>query len=507
MQSFLLMHLSNCQRVTAFVESISLSAYHAPQTLLIMTRTLHNDAIFFLGLSIAMGIFQSVLYLTVGADLMTQHSFANFFLLANVIAFFASTLILRSHYEQRFRAAFVTGLIAFFTTLLRAAVLYCILVPINRAPQHYYPLFLILDLAATFLAAGSLVLSNAGKNGWLKTAGVSGFLTACIVSGLLAWSMQVHNGRSTPTLEKWQLYLSFVTSLQPLLFIGYFWQFRTGPSHASDPTVPSWQTNLFISARLLGIAAFLFLGVSLMGEGMRATRPQPEAIAQSRIFKARTFMGEHGDSLSYRLLTPEGYDSTQRYPLLLSLHGGTGYGTDNIRQLASWEIQRLTEPRNRKKYPAFILAPQCSHGNSWGGLPQLVTRDTIVFALMHALKQEFSIDPDRLYVAGHSLGGYGTWYFIGAHPGVFAAAIPLSGAGDPALAKNMANVAIWAFHGETDRNVPVEGSRDVIKAIQRAGGHPRYTEFANVGHYLNPSLDATPGIFDWLFAQKRLSLP
>ena len=255
----------------------------------------------------------------------------------------------------------------------------------------------------------------------------------------------------------------------------------------------------------MGVAAFLFLGVSLFGEGMRAIRPQPEAIQQARVFEAHTFTDRRGDTLLYRLLKPEGYEATQRYPLLVSLHGGAGYGTDNIRQLASWEIQQLTEPKNRKKYPAFILAPQCPRGASWGGLPHLVARDKIVFELLDTLEAEFSIDSNRRYVAGHSLGGYGTWSFIGTHPGVFAAALPLSGAGDPALAKNMVDIAIWAFHGETDRNVPVEGCRRVIQAIQQAGGHPRYTEFAGVGHYLNPSLNATPGILDWLFAQRRVS--
>ncbi|GAB3737505.1 carboxylesterase family protein [Spirosoma lituiforme] len=125
--------------------------------------------------------------------------------------------------------------------------------------------------------------------------------------------------------------------------------------------------------------------------------------------------------------------------------------------------------------------------------------------MLNALEAEFSIDSNRRYVAGHSLGGYGAWSFIGTHPGVFAAALPLSGTGDPALAKNMVDVAIWAFHGEKDRNVPVDGCRTVIRAIQQAGGHPHYTEFANVGHYLNPSLNAMPGILDWLFAQKRMS--
>ncbi|WP_128544508.1 carboxylesterase family protein [Larkinella soli] len=468
-----------------------------------MTKTLSQNALFFLGLALAMGLFQNLLYWIVGVDIVTQSSFANYFLAANLTSLLGTAFLLRFYYIQQFRAAFVTGLFAFFTALLRVMLLYSILFPLTRALQGYYPFVLVLDLAAGLLAASSLVLSPAGKNGWLKAAGVSSFLVASSALALLIISMQVYGGRSTPTLEKWQLGLSFMASLQPIFFVGYFWQHPAAPSQPSDSNLSSWQTILMDAARLIGIAAFLFLGVSLFGEGIRASYPQPEAIKQVRIFQARTFTNRRGDTLSYRLLRPQGYDSTQRYPLLVSLHGAAGYGTDNIRQLASWEIQRLTEPRNRKKYPAFILAPQCSRGTSWGGLPHLVPRDTIVFDLLNALEREFSIDSNRRYVVGHSLGGYGTWSFIGTRPGVFAAALPLSGAGDPSLAKNMVDIAIWAFHGETDRNVPVEGCRTVIKAIQQAGGHPRYTEYAGVGHYLNPSLDATPGILDWLFAQRR----
>jgi pimeloyl-ACP methyl ester carboxylesterase len=468
-----------------------------------MTKTFRNNAFFFLGLSSAMGIFHCILSIIAGADLVTQNTFSHYFLLANVVSSFATVFVLRSYHDQHFRAAFVTGCIAFCTAVLRAVMVYCIVVPLTRVFQPYYPLILTFDLAATLAAAGTLVFSRSGKNGWLKAAGALGFLLSCVSLGLLIWSAQMHEGRSTPALEKWQLCLSFFASLQPLLFIGYFGQLRAVESKSSE----SRQPNLIVTVGLPAVFLFLFFAVQLMGEGIRATRPQPQALVQAQSFKALTFKGQNGDALSYRFLTPEGYDSTKHYPLLLSLHGGAGYGTDNIKQLASWEIEKLTEPHNRKKYPVFIVAPQIMHGSAWGGVTRLVTRDTIVFDLLNALKTEYNIDPDRVYVAGHSLGGYGTWHFIETRPDEFAAAIPLSGAGDPALAKNMVNVPIWAFHGETDRNVPVEGSRDVINAIRQAGGKPKYTEFPEVGHYLNPSLNATPGILDWLFAQRRVHEP
>jgi len=86
---------------------------------------------------------------------------------------------------------------------------------------------------------------------------------------------------------------------------------------------------------------------------------------------------------------------------------------------------------------------------------------------------------------------------------MFAAAIPISGGGNPALAQNIVDIPVWAFHGRKDRNVPVSGSRDIIQAIKNAGGDPRYTEYPDERHDIWEKVTNTPGLLDWLFAQKR----
>ena len=121
---------------------------------------------------------------------------------------------------------------------------------------------------------------------------------------------------------------------------------------------------------------------------------------------------------------------------------------------------------------------------------------------MDTLEEEFNIDEKRRYVMGISLGGYGTWHLIGSRPEKFAAAIPICGGGDPDMANNMINVPIWAFHGDKDRNVPVHLTRDVISAVRAAGGSPKYTEYS-AGHDIWNRVYNTPGLLDWLFAQKK----
>jgi predicted peptidase len=229
--------------------------------------------------------------------------------------------------------------------------------------------------------------------------------------------------------------------------------------------------------------------------------PQTKALAEP--FEARSYEDGEGNSLLYRLLKPLDYDPAKKYPMVVCLHGGAGWGTDNYRQFeGSLFARMLSKAENRKKYPAFLFVPQCPPGFSWGGLPRHPPIDSLVLETITALEHEFAIDENRLYVAGHSLGGYGAWYFIGNHPDKFAAAVPVAGEGDPALAENMLDVAVWAFHGANDRNVPVSGSREVIQAIRKIGGDPHYTESPDGGHGWE-IVDEAPGLLDWLFAQQR----
>jgi predicted peptidase len=129
--------------------------------------------------------------------------------------------------------------------------------------------------------------------------------------------------------------------------------------------------------------------------------------------------------------------------------------------------------------------------------------DSLVYEAIVSLNKEVGLDAKRRYVTGISRGGYGTWNFIMTRPDLFAAAIPVCGGGTARISPGVAEIAVWAFHGEKDKNVPVAGSRDMISALKKAGGHPRYTEFANEGHSIWDRASTTPGLWDWLFAQRK----
>jgi predicted peptidase len=86
---------------------------------------------------------------------------------------------------------------------------------------------------------------------------------------------------------------------------------------------------------------------------------------------------------------------------------------------------------------------------------------------------------------------------------MFAAAVPICSSGNPSNAGLLVRLPIWCFHGDADPLVPVQNARDMIAAIKKAGGNPKYTEYPGVGHNSYVNAFKEPELVPWIFAQKR----
>ncbi|MDB5385651.1 MAG: phospholipase/Carboxylesterase [Planctomycetaceae bacterium] len=252
--------------------------------------------------------------------------------------------------------------------------------------------------------------------------------------------------------------------------------------------------------------SFYLLSFVLLAHTHAASGDEPYA--------ARVFEDAQGKKLPYRIMQPEGYaaNGTTKYPLVLFLHGAGERGTDNVKQLVHGTGD-FAKPENRKKYPCFLIAPQCPEGKRWvevewtlkshKQLPEDSESAKLTLELISSLEKEFRIDPKRRYVTGLSMGGFGTWDLITRHPDLWAAAVPICAGADEATAPKVAKMPIWAFHGDKDTVVIPERSRNMIMAISKAGGKPFYTEYPGVGHNSWAAAYADPQMMEWLFAQKR----
>jgi lysophospholipase L1-like esterase/dienelactone hydrolase len=246
-------------------------------------------------------------------------------------------------------------------------------------------------------------------------------------------------------------------------------------------------------------------------EAPKAAPPTPASV-----YEARTFTAPDGGTLGYRLLKPENYDAAKKYPLVLLLHGSGERGQDNEAQL-KYGAALFLKPGTREKYACFVVVPQCPPDQKWADIdwssdtpvqPEKVSQPMgHVLGALEGLEKEFSIDMDRLYVTGLSMGGYGTWDLITRNPEKWAAAAPICGGGDKTKAARAKDLPIWAFHGALDKTVKPARTQEMIAAIEAAGGHPLFSEYPYVGHdSWNHAFDE-PAFLPWLFAQKRGTAP
>lgn len=229
-------------------------------------------------------------------------------------------------------------------------------------------------------------------------------------------------------------------------------------------------------------------------------------------YRKAQFVNAEGDTLRYRLLKPVKTEKKTNYPLIIFLHGSGERGNDNEKQLihGTWLFK---QKENLANYPAYVMAPQCPEGQRWvevdwkkktTRMPDEPSQSlSLVMEMMDILLSTYPIDPNRIYVTGLSMGGYGTWDLICRYPDRFAAAVPICGGGDAECAEFIKDIPVWAFHSSDDPVVPVEQTRNMIEAIRAAGGNPRYTEYSNAGHGSWKPAYEEPELLPWLFAQKR----
>jgi len=229
---------------------------------------------------------------------------------------------------------------------------------------------------------------------------------------------------------------------------------------------------------------------------------------REKILLPRVFKNQSGETLLYRVFIPRNYDAQKKYPLVLYLHGGGGRGNDNRKQFDGgngYLIDFFTGSETQARFPTFVVAPQSPMQEGWIEYDSITpTRQIrLVYEMVGELQRTYNIDSARIYVAGQSMGGFGTFAIISEYPSTFAAGLALCGGGDPAKVSRLVKTPIWAFHGAKDEAVPVERSRSITTAINKAGGRAKYTEYPDTDHLIWPKVVKETDLLPWLFAQRR----
>lgn len=226
----------------------------------------------------------------------------------------------------------------------------------------------------------------------------------------------------------------------------------------------------------------------------RAADAPPE-----RGFVDRVCKDEDGNDTKYVVFVPHDYKADKPYPTIVFLHGSGKCGTDGRQQLTNGlplEIKAQEKSFNR----FLVVCPQAQKKElQWRGDSKDGKR---VLTILADVEKSYKVDSKRVYLTGLSMGGYGVWSLAAHAPERWAAIVPICGAGDPKDAGKIKQIPCWCWHGDADKSVPVERSREMIKALKDAGATPKYSELADVGHSSYKNAYASKELFDWLLAQQ-----
>lgn len=213
----------------------------------------------------------------------------------------------------------------------------------------------------------------------------------------------------------------------------------------------------------------------------------------------------------YQVFVPGPSAGDRPRPVMLFLHGSGERGDDGRKPTLVGVGPHLRA--HADTFPAIAVFPQAPEGSEW--------RDAadVAMAALDAATREFGGDPDRTWLTGLSMGGYGAWELALAHPGRFAAVVPVcggitapahrprlyvaavAGEDDPfaAAAARLVDTPVWIFHGARDDLVLPEQSRRMAAALEAAGARDaRYTEFPDANHNSWDPAYATPELWAWL---------
>jgi predicted esterase len=198
----------------------------------------------------------------------------------------------------------------------------------------------------------------------------------------------------------------------------------------------------------------------------------------------------------YRLFIPSKYDPQKKWPLIVALHGMGGNENSMFDGYNKGVVKEEAEKRG------YLIV--CPKGRGIADMYLGNAQKDVFDALAH-VRQLYNIDADRIYLMGHSMGGYGSWIVSTTQPEIFAAIAPFSGGGLPMVIpalKKIAHVPWFVVHGDADPTVNVEESRKMVKAGKELGIEIIYKEIPG-GDHRNVVVPQFKEMFDFFDAHKR----
>jgi predicted esterase len=247
----------------------------------------------------------------------------------------------------------------------------------------------------------------------------------------------------------------------------------------------------------------------------RSHTPRPEPFQETGFLNRRIDL--RGVTYRYVVYLPDDWrrDDHKLWPIVLALHGRGERGSEGLWQTQIGLPQAVRDHPDR--WPFVIVMPQCPLDSVWTD-PEMLA---MAMAALDRESEEFHGDPDRTYLTGLSLGGYGAWELALQNPHRWAA-IAIAAGGIfwsyaperwqqvttlPAeYARAVGRTPVWLFHGADDPVVPPRESEVMYDALKTAGGHVRLWIYQGYKHDCWTRAYNEPELPRWMLSH-RLATP
>lgn len=212
---------------------------------------------------------------------------------------------------------------------------------------------------------------------------------------------------------------------------------------------------------------------------------------------------EVADGLAYWIVLPPEYSPQHSYPAVVALHPGA----NAIESTAQWWCGTDDHPgwASRRGFITVIPEYIAESAKEFTGSPAC---HTAVIESLRDARMRFAIDPDRVFLAGHGLGGDAAFDIGMTHPDEFAGVIPISGFSNEYTTRtrnNAEQTAWYIIRGELMSNN--DAVTVFLDQLFKNGAHVDLIFCQFMGRGAERFSDELPRLFDWMELHRRASLP
>jgi len=228
-------------------------------------------------------------------------------------------------------------------------------------------------------------------------------------------------------------------------------------------------------------------------------------VVRGKVQARSYFFKDAEKDMGYTVYVPKAYNEKKSWPLIIGLHG-----------LASNPSQLIRYPgftSLAEKHGYIIACPMGYNSSAWYGAATFVSKrvgklsEQDVMNVLAITRKDFNIDPSRIYLMGHSMGGGGTFYIAMKHPGIWAALAPIAPAiyARPTGLEKIRHIPVICIQGARDRLVKASKTRKWVEHMKKLEMEHKYIEDPKGGH-MNVAFEKMPDIFDF-FNKHRKKTP